>query len=139
MVLPVICLTLHPMATFARISRSSTLETINTDYIKAMRSKGLSEPKLLWKHAFKNALPPIITVVGMQLAYCVTGAMLTETIFSWPGMGMLIVKAVTNRDYSLIQGTVVIVALVFIVVNLLVDLAYMLVNPKVSYEGGGKN
>ena len=78
MVLPVICLTLHPMATFARISRSSTLETINTDYIKAMRSKGLSEPKLLWKHAFKNALPPIITVVGMQLAYCVTGAMLTE-------------------------------------------------------------
>lgn len=139
MVLPVICLTLHPMATFARISRSSTLETINTDYIKAMRSKGLSEPKLLWKHAFKNALPPIITVVGMQLAYCVTGAMLTETIFSWPGMGMLIVKAVTNRDYALIQGTVVIVALVFIVVNLLVDLAYMLVNPKVSYEGGGKN
>ncbi len=139
MVLPVICLTLHPMATFARISRSSTLETINTDYIKAMRSKGLSEPKLLWKHAFKNALPPIITVVGMQLAYCVTGAMLTETIFSWPGMGMLIVKAVTNRDYALIQGTVVIVALVFIVVNLLVDLAYMLVNPKVSYEGGSKN
>ena len=139
MVLPVICLTLHPMATFARISRSSTLETINTDYIKAMRSKGLSEPKLLWKHAFKNALPPIITVVGMQLAYCITGAMLTETIFSWPGMGMLIVKAVTNRDYALIQGTVVIVALVFIVVNLLVDLAYMLVNPKVSYEGGGKN
>ena len=139
LVLPVICLTLHPMATFARISRSSTLETINTDYIKAMRSKGLSEPKLLWKHAFKNALPPIITVVGMQLAYCVTGAMLTETIFSWPGMGMLIVKAVTNRDYALIQGTVVIVALVFIVVNLLVDLAYMLVNPKVSYEGGGKN
>lgn len=93
----------------------------------------------LWKHAFKNALPPIITVVGMQLAYCITGAMLTETIFSWPGMGMLIVKAVTNRDYALIQGTVVIVALVFIVVNLLVDLAYMLVNPKVSYEGGGKN
>ena len=139
MVLPVICLTVHPMATLARISRSSTLETINTDYIKAMRSKGLSEPKLLWKHAFKNALPPIITVVGMQLAYCITGAMLTETIFSWPGMGMLIVKAVTNRDYALIQGTVVIVALVFIVVNLLVDLAYMLVNPKVSYEGGGKN
>ena len=75
----------------------------------------------------------------MQLAYCVTGAMLTETIFSWPGMGMLIVKAVTNRDYAMIQGTVVIVAIVFIVVNLLVDLAYMLVNPKVSYEGGQKN
>ena len=75
----------------------------------------------------------------MQLAYCVTGAMLTETIFSWPGMGMLIVKAVTNRDYAMIQGTVVIVAIVFIVVNLLVDLAYMLVNPKVSYEGGQKS
>ena len=80
-----------------------------------------------------------IPVIGMQLAYCVTGAMLTETIFSWPGMGMLIVKAVTNRDYAMIQGTVVIVAIVFIVVNLLVDLAYMLVNPKVSYEGGQKS
>ena len=139
MIMPVICLTLHHTATFARISRSRTLETINTDYIKALRSKGLSEPKLLWKHAFKNALPPIITVIGMQLAYCVTGAMLNETIFSWPGMGMLIVKAVTNRDYAMIQGTVVIVAIVFIVVNLLVDLAYMLVNPKVSYEGGQKS
>ena len=84
-----------------------------------------------------NAVPPIVTVLGLQIAGCFTGAILTESIFSWPGMGTMIVNAITNRDYMLFQGVVLFFALVFVVVNLLVDVAYMLINPRVSYEGGG--
>ena len=137
MILPCICLATIPMATFARITRSSMLEVINNDSIKALRARGISERKVVWKHALKNALPPIVTVLGLQIAGCFTGAILTESIFSWPGMGTLIVNAITNRDYILIQGVVLFFAIVFVVVNLIVDIVYMLINPRVSYEGGG--
>lgn len=136
MVLPCFCLATIPAATFARITRSNMLEVIHTDSIKALRAKGLRESKIIWKHAFKNALPPIVTVFGLQLASSFTGAILTESIFSWPGMGTMIVNAINNRDYSLIQGTVLFIAVVFVFVNLLVDLVYMLINPKVNYQGG---
>lgn len=136
MVLPCICLATIPAATFARITRSNMLEVVNTDSIKALRAKGIKESKVIWKHAFKNALPPIVTVFGLQLANSFTGAILTESIFSWPGMGTMIVNAINNRDYALIQGTVLFIAIVFVFVNLLVDLVYMLINPKVNYQGG---
>jgi peptide/nickel transport system permease protein len=136
MVLPCICLATIPAATFARITRSNMLEVINTDSIKALRAKGLKESKVIWKHALKNALPPIVTVFGLQLANSFTGAILTESIFSWPGMGTMIVNAINNRDYALIQGTVLFIAIVFVFVNLLVDLVYMIINPKVNYQGG---
>ena len=123
---------------FARITRSSMLEVIHNDSIKALRARGISERSVIWKHALKNALPPIVTVLGLQIASCFTGAILTESIFSWPGMGTMIVNAINNRDYMLIQGVVLFFALVFVVVNLLVDIAYMLINPRVSYEGGSK-
>ncbi len=139
MILPCICLATIPMATFARITRSSMLEVIHSDSIKALRARGISERNIIFKHALKNALPPIVTVLGLQIANCFTGAILTESIFSWPGMGTLIVNAITNRDYMLIQGVVLFFALVFVIVNLLVDLAYMVINPRVSYEGGGSN
>lgn len=139
MILPCFCLATIPAATFARITRSSMLEVINTDSIKALRAKGLRESRIIWKHAFKNALPPIVTVFGLQLANSFMGAILTETIFSWPGMGTMIVNAVNNRDYALIQGTVLFIAVVFVFVNLLVDLVYMVINPRVSYESGGGN
>ncbi|MCD8074045.1 MAG: ABC transporter permease [Lachnospiraceae bacterium] len=138
MVLPCLCLATIPMATFARITRSSMLETINSDSIKALRARGIKERSVIMKHAFKNALPPIVTVLGLQIASCFTGAILTENIFAWPGMGTMIVNAITNRDYTLIQGTVLFFAIVFVLVNLAVDLVYMLINPKVSYEGGSK-
>lgn len=135
-ILPSICLATIPAATFARITRSSMLEIIKQDYIKALRSKGLKEKIVVWKHALKNALPPIITVVGLQMSSLLAGAILTETIFSWPGMGKLIVDAISNRDYALIQSTVLFVALIYVVINLIVDIAYLYLNPKVSYEAG---
>ena len=137
MILPCACLSTIPMATFARITRSSMLEVIHNDSIKALRARGISERSVIWKHALKNALPPIVTVLGLQIASCFTGAILTESIFSWPGMGTMIVNAITNRDYMLIQGVVLFFALVFVIVNLVVDVVYMLINPRVSYEGGG--
>ena len=105
--------------------------------VKALRARGISERSVIWKHALKNALPPIVTVLGLQIASCFTGAILTESIFTWPGMGTMIVNAITNRDYMLIQGVVLFFALVFVIVNLVVDVVYMLINPRVSYEGGG--
>ena len=137
MILPCACLSTIPMATFARITRSSMLEVIHNDSIKALRARGISERSVIWKHALKNALPPIVTVLGLQIASCFTGAILTESIFTWPGMGTMIVNAITNRDYMLIQGVVLFFALVFVIVNLVVDIVYMLINPRVSYEGGG--
>lgn len=137
MVLPVFCLATIPAATFARITRSSMLEVINNDFVKSLRARGLKEGVVVYKHALKNALPPIVTVFGLQLAHAFTGAILTETIFAWPGMGTLIVGAVENRDYILVQGVVLFTAMAFVFVNLFVDLTYMLINPKVSYEGKG--
>lgn len=134
MIMPCICLTVAPAATFTRITRSSMLEIINNDSIRALRARGIRERVILWKHALKNALPPIVTVFGLQLATAFTGAILTETIFSWPGMGSLIVGAIDNRDYSLIQGTVVLVAFAFVFINLLTDILYMMINPKYAAE-----
>ena len=114
------------------------LEVIHNDSIKALRARGISERSVIWKHALKNALPPIVTVLGLQIASCFTGVIPTESILSWQGMGTMIVNAINNRDYMLIQGVVLFFALVFVVVNLLVDIAYMLINPRVSYEGGSK-
>lgn len=136
MILPCFCLSTVPMATFTRITRSSMLEVINSDYIRSLRVRGLTEKVVIWKHALKNALPPIVTVLGLQLASAFTGAILTESIFSWPGMGTMIVTAINNRDYALIQGFVLFVAIVYVVINLLVDIVYTLINPRVTLDGG---
>ncbi|MCH6264967.1 MULTISPECIES: ABC transporter permease [Neobacillus] len=136
LVLPSITLATIPMATFARITRSSMLEVISQDYIKTARSKGLSEFWVICKHAFKNALTPLLTVLGMQISMMLGGAVLTETIFSWPGMGRLIVDAIDKRDFVVVQGTVLFIAVIFVLVNLLVDVMYKVVNPRVNYSSG---
>ncbi|MGB7605400.1 MAG: nickel ABC transporter permease [Lutisporaceae bacterium] len=136
LILPSFCLATIPAATFARITRSSMLEIVKQDYIKALRSKGLKERVVTWKHALKNALPPIVTVLGLQMSGLLSGAILTETIFSWPGMGKLIVDAIGNRDYALIQSAVLFIAIIYVFINLLVDITYLYINPKVSYETG---
>ncbi|MFZ7942261.1 MULTISPECIES: nickel ABC transporter permease [Bacillaceae] len=141
LILPSITLATIPMATFARITRSSMLEVISQDYIKTARSKGLSEFWVICKHAFKNALTPLLTVLGMQISMLLGGAVLTETIFSWPGMGRLIVDAIDKRDFVVVQGTVLFIAVIFVLVNLFVDVMYKVVNPRVnltSNKGGGK-
>lgn len=139
LILPALCLSTGSIATLARFTRSSMLDITKQDYIKTARAKGLRESLVIWKHSFKNALPPIITVVGMQFSSLLTGAVLTETVFSWPGLGKLIVDAITNRDYTLVQGSVIYIAFVYIILNLLVDICYAVLNPKVkaSFEGNG--
>ncbi|WP_096437354.1 ABC transporter permease [Alteribacter populi] len=141
LILPSIALATIPMAEFARITRSSMLEVVNHDYIKTARSKGLSELRVICKHAFKNSLTPLLTVSGMQISMMLGGAILTETIFSWPGVGRLIIDAIDKRDFMVVQGTVLFIAIVFVLVNLVVDILYKVVNPRVNYssgKGGGK-
>ncbi len=132
MILPGFCLATIPMATFARTTRSSMIETLSSDYIRCLRARGVREWKVILIHGLKNALPPLITVLGLQIANTFTGAIITEGIFSWPGMGTMINTAIDNRDYSLIQGTVLFSAIMFVFCNMLVDMAYMLLNPKVK-------
>lgn len=132
MLLPCLCLSLSPMATFTRTTRSSMLDTINNDYIRALRSRGLKERQVIWKHAFKNALPPIISILGVQLGISFSGAILTENIFSWPGMGTLISTAINTRDYALVQGAILTLAVVNVIISLLMDILYMLIHPKVK-------
>lgn len=134
LILPSITLATIPTATFARITRSSMLEVISQDYIKTARSKGVSEFYVICKHAFKNALTPLLTIIGLQISMLLGGAVLTETIFSWPGMGLLIIDAIEKRDFIVVQSTVLFIALIFVVVNLIVDILYKVVNPKVNYS-----
>lgn len=141
LILPSVALATIPTAEFARIIRSSMLETISQDYIKAARAKGLKENKVINKHAFKNALTPLLTVMGLQFSNLLSGAVLTETIFSWPGMGLLIVDAIEKRDFIVVQSTVIFIAVLYVVINLIVDILYKVVNPKINYDsnsGGGK-
>lgn len=136
LILPSLALSTIPMATFARITRSSMLEVIRQDYIRTARAKGLHERIVIWKHALKNALIPLITVVGMQVSTMLSGAVLTETIFAWPGMGRLIVDAIDKRDFMMVQGGVIFISAVFVLVNLIVDIMYVVVNPRISFEQG---
>lgn len=132
--LPALCLSFGSMANFARISRSSMLEVIDQDYMKAVRAKGIRESVVILKHGLKNALPPIVTVLGMRISALMTGAIMIETIFAWPGIGRLIVDAINNNDFEMIQGTVLFMAILYVTVNLVVDIVYLYINPKVSYE-----
>ncbi|CAH0122189.1 Dipeptide transport system permease protein DppB [Paenibacillus sp. CECT 9249] len=137
LVLPSFALSTVSMATFARITRSSMLEVIKQDYIKTARAKGLRESIVVWKHALKNALTPLLTVIGMQISMMLGGAVLTETIFSWPGMGRLVVDAIDKRDFVVVQGTVLFIAVIFVLVNLVVDILYQVVNPRVNMDKKG--
>lgn len=141
MVLPVVALGMQPMAICARMTRSSMLEVIRQDYIRTIRAKGQSEYHVIVSHAFKNALMPILTTIGLQFGALIGGAFVTETIFLIPGLGRLLVTAVTNRDYPLVLGGVVCVAAVVAVTNLVIDVAYALVDPRVRAQfkrmGGG--
>lgn len=130
MVMPAFVLGNALAASIMRHTRSSMLEVLNSDYIRTARSKGLFEPRVIWKHAFRNALIPIVSVVTLLFGELMAGAVLTEQIFSIPGFGKLIVDGVFNRDYSVVQGVVLCVAVGFITMNLLADVLYIVVNPR---------
>ena len=134
LILPGIALGTIPMAMIARITRSSMLEIIRQDFIRTERAKGLPERMVIYKHALKNALIPIITVIGMEFGLLLGGAILTETVFAWPGLGRYTVDAVYARDYPAIQGSVLFIAFIFVVVNLITDVLYAYINPRIRYR-----
>ena len=133
-ILPVICLGLSPIAIIIRMTRSSMLDVIRQDYIRTARAKGVSERGVIYKHALRNALIPVITTIGMQLSMVISGSVVIESIFSIPGIGMLMLSAIGSRDYPLIQGTVLVLSFFICVINLLVDLAYAVVDPRIKAE-----
>jgi dipeptide transport system permease protein len=122
-----------PLAVIARMTRSSMLEVLNEDYIRTARAKGLPPWRVVGLHALRNALIPVITVIGLQVGTLLAGAILTETIFSWPGVGKWLVESIRRRDYPILQGGVLLVATVVVLVNLTVDLMYGLVNPRIRH------
>lgn len=136
MILPGFCLATIPMATFARTTRSSMIDIMGSDYIRCLKARGIRKYKVILIHGLKNALPPLITVLGLQIASTFTGAIITEGIFSWPGMGTMINTGINNRDYALIQGAVLFSAIMFVFCNMLVDVTYAILNPKVKLEKG---
>jgi peptide/nickel transport system permease protein/oligopeptide transport system permease protein len=135
LVLPAATLALPSIAMIARMTRSSVLDVLREDYIRTARAKGVWERAVVLKHALRNAFIPIVTLIGLQAGQLMGGAVLTETVFAWPGLGRLMVKAIFARDYVLLQGAVLVFALAFVVVNLLVDLSYGALDPRISRQG----
>lgn len=133
-VLPAVALGSYSTAIIARMTRSTMLEVISQDYIRTARAKGLLEKVVILSHALRNALIPVITVIGLQLGALLGGAVLTETVFSWPGIGSYTVDAILKSDYPVVQGAVLIIATVFVVVNLIVDILYAFLDPRIKYS-----
>jgi peptide/nickel transport system permease protein len=133
-ILPTLTLGLIQMAAVMRFTRSSLLEALRQDYVRTARAKGLADGRVVWRHALRNALIPVVTVIGLSLPTLVGGAVLTETVFAWPGIGRLAVGAVFERDYPVIMGVNLVVAAVVITANLLTDLAYTVIDPRISYQ-----
>ena len=132
-ILPAVTLAFFSMAFVARITRSSMLEVLHQDYVRTAVAKGVRPRTVVWRHALRNALAPVVTVVGLQFGELLGGAILTETVFGWPGLGRLLVDSIFARDYPVVQGLVIVFALLFALVNLGVDLLYSVIDPRVRY------
>ena len=134
MIMPAIALGTIPLAIVVRMTRSAMLDVLGQDYVRTARSKGLAEDRVVRKHALRNAMLPVITVIGLSFGALLSGAILTETVFSWPGIGRWVYDAIAARDYPIIQGGVIFVAAMFVLVNLLVDLSYAVIDPRIQYS-----
>jgi len=134
LILPTIALGTIPLAIIARTTRSSMLEVLGQDYIKTARSAGIKERKIIYRYALKNALLPVITVIGVQFGMLLSGAILTETIFAWPGIGKWLYHAIEARDYPAVQGGIIIISTFFVLINLVVDILYSVINPKIRLQ-----
>ncbi|WP_213423796.1 ABC transporter permease [Bhargavaea massiliensis] len=134
LILPGIALATIPMAIIARMTRSSMLEVMRSDFVRTARSKGQRMSLVVYKHALKNAIIPVLTVIGLQMGILLGGAILTETIFGWPGIGRYIYDAIGFRDYPVIQSGILVVAFIFVMINLLVDILYSVVDPRIKYD-----
>jgi len=134
LIMPSIALATIPTAIIARMTRSSMLDVLQEDYIRTATAKGLVERVVLFRHALKNAFLPVITIIGIQAGSLLAGAVLTETIFSWPGIGKWVYDAILGRDYPIVQGGTFVIALIFVIVNLMVDISYALLDPRIHYD-----
>ncbi|OZU88748.1 peptide ABC transporter permease [Virgibacillus indicus] len=133
LILPSIALGTIPMAIIARMTRSSMLEVMKSDYIRTVRAKGSGQFLIIYKHALKNAIIPVLTVIGLQTGVLLGGAILTETIFSWPGIGRYVYEAINYRDYPVIQSGILVIAFIFVIINLIVDILYTRIDPRIKY------
>ena len=138
LILPAFTLSLSSMATVARVTRSGIIDTANEDYVRTARAKGLGELVVLGKHVLRNALVPVVTIVGADFGSYLSGSVLTESIFGWPGLGRLIVQSILRRDFPVIQGAVLFMAVMFVVVNLIVDLSYGFIDPRIRLARKGR-
>jgi peptide/nickel transport system permease protein len=134
LVLPAMALATIPLAVIARMTRASMLEVLSRDYIRTAEAKGLPQPAVVLRHALRNALLPVLTVIGLQIGRLLAGAILTETIFSWPGIGLWVYEAIESRDYAIVQGASLFIATLFVTVNLVTDLLYAVVDPRIKYD-----
>ena len=134
LIMPAATVGLYFVASIARLTRSGILDIMGSDYIRTARAKGLSEKVVIYKHALRNCLIPVVTMTGLQFGALLGGAVVTETIFAWPGIGRLMIQALYNRDYPLVQGTMIFFALIFLVVNILVDILYSWIDPRIRYK-----
>ncbi len=134
LILPIITLALYPMAYITRLTRSSMLEVLGQDYIRTAKAKGVSKSKIIFGHALKNSLIPVITYFGPMLAYIVTGSLVVEKIFAVPGIGRAFVNSITGRDYPLIMGTTIVLAALIVIMNLVSDILYKVVDPRITFE-----
>ena len=134
LVLPAVTLGINATALLARMTRGTLVEVLSQDYIRTARAKGLAERVVIFKHALRNALIPVVTVAGLEFGSLLAGAVITETIFAWPGLGQLLVGSILSRDYPVVQGAVLLVAFTFTLVNLMVDLLYAWIDPRVCYD-----
>jgi peptide/nickel transport system permease protein len=133
LILPAVTLGLFPAASIARMTRTTMVEELSKDYIRTAKAKGVPGRLVIWKHALRNALIPVVTVIGLQLGLLLSGAVLTETVFALPGIGQLAVTSILYRDYTVVQGVVLVAAFIFVVVNLAVDILYAYLNPRIKY------
>jgi peptide/nickel transport system permease protein len=132
--MPAIALGTNMMGILMRVTRSSVMEVMHEDYITTARAKGATERSVLWHHGLRNALIPIITVVGLELGSLLSGSIIVETVFSWPGVGQLLITAISNRDYPLVAGVVLTYTVAFVIINLIVDLLYALIDPRIRFD-----
>jgi ABC-type dipeptide/oligopeptide/nickel transport system permease component len=133
LILPAVTLAAYPTARLARVVRSELLDILAQDYIRTARAKGLSARTILTRHALRNSLIPVVTILGMDLGFLLGGAIIVETVFAWPGVGSLVIQSVNNRDYPVVQASAFLMAAIFVVMNLLVDLLYSTLDPRVRY------
>ena len=134
LIMPAVSLGFFSMARITRVTRSSMISVLGKDYIRTARAKGLADYKVILRHAFKNAALPIITLVGMELGHLLGGAVITETIFAWPGVGRLAIQAIYNRDFPVTRAAVLVLATIFVTINLIVDIIYTYLDPRVRYD-----